>query len=109
MSPEYLALVMFIGVIVMCLDYGPRARMVPLPLAIFGLIMMAAQIVWQNLRSTDELQIDMISVPARGRRRKPSLHRRDGRSLGEAPRVPLRPGLRSLEAVDQCADAVAGE
>lgn len=53
------------GVIVMSLDFGPRARMIPLPLAIFGVILIVAQIVWQNLRSTDELQMDMLGVLTR--------------------------------------------
>ena len=33
----------FVGVIVTSLDFGPRARMIPLPLAIFGLILMLAR------------------------------------------------------------------
>lgn len=57
---------LFAGVIVLCQDFGPRARMIPLPLAIIGAVLTAIQIVWQNLRSTDELQIDMVAVPARG-------------------------------------------
>ena len=57
-------LAVFAGVIWLCQDFGPRARMIPLPLAIFGLILTAIQIVWQNLRSTDELRMDMIAVPA---------------------------------------------
>ena len=55
-------LALFALVIVLCLDFGPRARMIPLPLAIFGVILTIVQILWQNLRSTDELQINLISV-----------------------------------------------
>ena len=55
----------FAGVIVLCQDFGPRARMIPLPLAIFGVILTTIQIVWQNLRAADELRMNMISVPAR--------------------------------------------
>lgn len=58
-------LCVFLGVIVMSLDYGPRARMIPLPLATFGVILIVIQIVWQNLRSTDELQMDMLQVLTR--------------------------------------------
>ncbi|MEQ1775781.1 MAG: tripartite tricarboxylate transporter TctB family protein [Burkholderiales bacterium] len=57
-----IVLSIFIGVIVVSMDFGPRARMIPLPLAIFGIILTLVQLVWQNLRSTDELQMDMISV-----------------------------------------------
>lgn len=58
-------LAVFIGVIVLCQDFGPRARMIPLPLAVFGLILTVIQIAWQNLGSVDELQMDMISVHER--------------------------------------------
>lgn len=66
-------LALFIGVIWMCQDFGPRARMIPLPLAVFGIILTLIQILWQNLRSTDELHIDMISVsgPGAGAAAKP--------------------------------------
>ena len=57
-----LLLVFFGGVIWLCQDFGPRARMIPYPLAIFGIVLTVLQIIWQNLRSTDELQMDMISV-----------------------------------------------
>ena len=55
-------LVFFGGVIWLTQDFGPRARMIPYPLAIFGIVLTVAQLLWQNLRSTDELQMDMISV-----------------------------------------------
>ncbi|MGQ0751120.1 MAG: tripartite tricarboxylate transporter TctB family protein [Betaproteobacteria bacterium] len=55
----------FIGVIVMSLGYGPRARMIPLPLATFGIILIVIQLIWQNLRSTDELQMDVLSMLTR--------------------------------------------
>jgi hypothetical protein len=55
-------LAFFGGVIWLCQDFGPRARMIPYPLAVFGIVLTLLQIGWQNLRSTDELQMDMISV-----------------------------------------------
>jgi len=55
-------LVVFGGVVWLCQDFGPRARMIPLPLAIFGIVLTSIQIVWQNLRSTEELQMDLIAV-----------------------------------------------
>ena len=54
--------IVFVGVIVLGLGYGPRARMVPLPLAVFGLVLIVAQIIWQNLRSTEELQVDLFDA-----------------------------------------------
>ena len=55
-------LAVFGGVVWLCQDFGPRARMIPLPLAIVGIVLTAVQIVWQNLRSTEELQMDLIAV-----------------------------------------------
>jgi hypothetical protein len=55
-------LTIFIGVIVLSLDFGPRARMIPLPLAVFGIVLTLIQLVWQNLGSTDALKMDMIRV-----------------------------------------------
>ena len=52
----------FAGVIVLCQDFGPRARMIPLPLAILGAALTLIQLVWQNLGSTDQLQMEMITV-----------------------------------------------
>ena len=57
-----LIMLALIGVIVMSFDYGPRARMVPIPVAAFGLILALVQLVWQNVRSEDELQVDLLEV-----------------------------------------------
>jgi Tripartite tricarboxylate transporter TctB family len=50
------------GVIYVSLGYGPRARMVPIPVAAFGLVMAIVQLIWQNLRSTEELHVDLLEV-----------------------------------------------
>jgi hypothetical protein len=55
-------LCVFTGLIVLSLGYSPRARMVPLPMAVFGALLVLIQLVWQNLRSTDELQVDLLEV-----------------------------------------------
>ena len=70
-------LVVFGGVVWLCQDFGPRARMIPLPLAIFGIVLTILQIVWQNVRSTDELKMDLIAV--------------DEDALGGAPDGPSQP------------------
>ncbi len=57
-----LLLVVFAGVIVLCQDFGARARMIPLPLAILGIVLTLIQIAWHNFGSADELHMDMISV-----------------------------------------------
>jgi len=57
-----LLLAVFTGVIILCQDFGPRARMIPLPLAVFGIVLTLIQMAWHNLGSTEELQMDMITV-----------------------------------------------
>ena len=59
-----LLLALFAGVIILCQDFGPRARLIPLPLAVFGIVLTLIQLAWHNLGSTTELQIEMIAVQA---------------------------------------------
>lgn len=59
-----LLLAFFAGVIVLCQDFGPRARMIPLPLAVFGIVLTLIQLVWHNFGSPAALQMEMISVRA---------------------------------------------
>ncbi len=59
-----LLLAFFVGVIILCQDFGTRARMIPLPLAIFGIVLTLMQLAWHNLGSPRDLQMEMISVQA---------------------------------------------
>jgi hypothetical protein len=81
----------FVGVISLCLNFGPRARMVPLPLAIFGLILMVAQIIWQNLRSGGELKVDMLEVLTRKTEEQSVSGTACGSSAAEAAPADRRP------------------
>jgi hypothetical protein len=76
-----LLLVFFSGIIWLCQDFGPRARMIPYPLAIFGIMLTVIQILWQNLRSTDELQMDMISVQPIGGGAAPDAAEKPGKRV----------------------------
>jgi hypothetical protein len=58
-------LAIFVAAIVASLQYGPRARLVPIPIAALGVILMVAQIVLQNMRSEKDLKIDLLEVIAR--------------------------------------------
>jgi len=49
-------------VIYLCQDFGPRARLIPLPLAVFGIVLTLAQLAWHNLGRDDAPPIEMISV-----------------------------------------------
>jgi len=60
-----LVILVLLGVIYVSLGYGPRARMVPIPVAAFGLVLAVVQLVWQNLRSTDDLYVDLLEVLTR--------------------------------------------
>lgn len=55
----------FVGILVLSLDYGPRARLVPIPISVLGIILLGTQLVWQNLRSPDELHVDMLEFLTR--------------------------------------------
>jgi len=57
-----LIIAVLLGVIYLSLGYGPRARMVPIPVAAFGLVLAIAQFIWQNLRSTEDLYVDLLEV-----------------------------------------------
>jgi hypothetical protein len=84
-------LAFFCGIIWLCQDFGPRARMIPYPLAIFGIVLTVLQVLWQNLRSTDELQMDMISVQPVGGLAAPA--------PGPAPKTTWRHELGALGVV----------
>lgn len=55
-------LALFGLVLVLCQDFGPRARLIPLPLAIFGIMLTVVQLVWHNMGRSETPQIDMINV-----------------------------------------------
>jgi hypothetical protein len=55
-------LAFLLAIIVLSLDYSPRARFVPMPVAVFGVILVSIQLVWQNLRSPDELHVDVLEL-----------------------------------------------
>jgi len=96
-----LIILVLVGVIYLSLGYGPRARMVPIPVAAFGLVLAVIQLVWQNLRSTDELYVDLLEVLTK---------RGDGAGAGtqaeaspgasaEAVKVPVRLWPKELAAL----------
>lgn len=82
-----LLLGVFAGVILMCQDFGPRARMIPLPLAVFGIVLTLIQVAWHNFGSPEELQMDMISVQA------PDI------PVAEAPVTPVKKPSWQREAI----------
>ena len=53
---------LFASVLYMSLGYGPRARLVPVPIAVLGMILIAVQVIWQNLRRGDDLHIDTLEL-----------------------------------------------
>ncbi len=60
-----IVLLVFIATIVAASQYGPRARLVPIPIAALGVLLICAQLVLQNFRSEKDLQIDLLEVIAR--------------------------------------------
>lgn len=60
-----LLMAFFIGILVISLDYSPRARLVPIPISVLGILLLGVQLAWQNLRSPDELHVDMLEFLTR--------------------------------------------
>jgi len=57
-------LLLFVAILVMSFDYGPRARLVPVPIAIIAILLTLGQLIWQNLRAADELHVDVLELVA---------------------------------------------
>lgn len=57
-----LLLAFFVMVMVISMGYGPNTRLVPLPVSVVAIALILFQFVWQNLRSADELNIDVLEV-----------------------------------------------
>ena len=57
-------LAVFGGVLWLCQDFGPRARMIPQPLAVFGIVLTLIQMAWHNMGGEEPPTMEMISVDA---------------------------------------------
>lgn len=55
-------LALFVGAAMLALEFGPRARMIPLPLAIFGAVLALVQLALVYRGATHGLQMDLIAV-----------------------------------------------
>lgn len=68
-AQENLVSILVIGIFAAAIwaatDYGPRARLVPIPIATIGIILMLAQMALQNFRSEKDLEIDLLELIAR--------------------------------------------
>jgi MFS family permease len=94
------------GYIAICLGFGPNARLVPLPIALVGLVSLMAQIIRQNLRKTPE-QEDLGPLAAlTGARRNPAAE--PASATATAPeRAPREESRRELMAFGVVAAFVA--
>jgi hypothetical protein len=59
---EAIILCIFVAAIVACLDYSPRARLVPLTIAVIGALLTLGQIVMQNLHADEDLHVDLLAM-----------------------------------------------
>ena len=60
-----LILLLFIGVLLETMNYGARASMVPNIIAGIGAVLMAAQLILQNVRSEASMQVDLMELISR--------------------------------------------
>lgn len=65
-------LALLTGVLVISFTYGPRTRLVPVPVAAFGILLLIGQIVVQNTGSADDLHVDVLEVLTRRRPQVPA-------------------------------------
>lgn len=55
----------FIAAIFASTGYGPRARLVPIPIAVLGSMLILAQLILQNFHSEKDLEIDLLDFISR--------------------------------------------
>ena len=96
----------FVGIIVLSLDYSPRSRLVPLPMAILGTILVAIQLAWQNLRSVDELQVDVLEFLTGHARTERSAAGDQGSPVGNGTTKPA--AMKNVIAFAMVAAILAG-
>lgn len=91
----------FVAVIVASMDYSFRARMVPLPMAVLGCILVLIQLAWQNLRPVDELQLDMFEfITGRTAEEEPAaVQAAMEHEVASTPDAPKRTALREFIVV----------
>ena len=61
----FLILGIFIATIIASSQYGPRARLVPIPIAVIGSLLILAQLFLQNFRAEKDLEIDLLELISR--------------------------------------------
>jgi hypothetical protein len=100
----------FVAAIIASTNYGPRARLVPIPIASLGAILTIAQLIFQNFRTNTQLQVDILEMLTR------KVEVRDGGTVSERDDVKKRIdsvfegaafGLKDLAAVGVVALLVA--
>ena len=67
-----IVLAVFVVMLYLTFGYSSRARLVPLPVCILGIILAVAQLIWQNLRSVDELRVNFLDVVGSGAIKTPA-------------------------------------
>ncbi|MHB1162869.1 MAG: tripartite tricarboxylate transporter TctB family protein, partial [Chloroflexota bacterium] len=55
-------LLVFIGFLVVSQGYGPKTRLVPVPLAAVSILLILLQLALQNLRSNLQLSVDTMEL-----------------------------------------------
>jgi hypothetical protein len=65
-------LAVFVVMLYLTFGYSSRARLVPLPVCILGIILAIAQLIWQNLPAGGELRVNILDVMGRGAIKNPA-------------------------------------
>jgi hypothetical protein len=57
-----IVLAVFLVLLYLTFGYSSRARLVPLPVAVLGVILAVVQLFWQNFRSVEELRMNPLDL-----------------------------------------------
>lgn len=88
-------LAVFVVMLYLTFGYSSRARLVPLPVCILGIILAIAQLIWQNLPAAGELRVNILDVMGRGTIKTPATAPAGGQPtqpLGADPNLARKPG-----------------
>jgi len=86
-------LALFIGAAVLSLGFGPRARMIPLPLAIFGALLAMIQLLLIPRGGGQRLKMDLINLE------RPAAGREAGEDNAVRERSPSKPRIAAAYAI----------
>lgn len=91
----FLFLFFFIAMIVLSFDYGPRARMVPIPIAAVSAVVMLLQIYLMNFRKDIDLNVDAAELLTGGHTKESIVEGKSHEEVAEVKIIKIEGGKES--------------